>query len=328
MNMAILEPTGEVLFQGLTINEFSAGFNFELAKSQGIDATILRATAGSNYTDSRFPVAVQRARDAGMRLGFYHYLIADDAEEARAQARFFAGIISGYEAQLRPAMLFESREGLSSSQANLIALAFLGEVENITGITPVVYTDAESANVVWSRSIADNFPLWVIDERDISNPDAGSSPWSGWVGWQFGRTSDPACLVGGIPVSKFTEGMLAEESVAPPSGGGTKLICVTVAPGDTLTGIARLFNTTVNDIVKLNDITNPNRIYPGQRFFLRVAESVPYPCCDVYTVKRGDTLSAIGNRFGLDWRRLASINEISNPNRIFPGQLIKLGLCD
>jgi LysM repeat protein len=121
--------------------------------------------------------------------------------------------------------------------------------------------------------------------------------------------------------------MLADEAVSPPSGG-TKLICVTVAPGDTLTGIARLFNTTVNDIVKLNDISNPNRIFPGQRLFLRVADSVPYPCCDVYTVKRGDTLSGIGNRFGVDWRRLASINEISNPNRIFPGQVIKLGLCD
>lgn len=327
MKMAILEPTGEVLFQGLTINEFSAGYNFELAKSQGIDAAILRATAGSNYTDPRFPVAVQRAQDARMRLGFYHYLIADSVEEARAQARFFASTISDYNVQLRPAMLFEALEGLSTSQANLIALAFLGEVENLTGVTPVVYTDAQTANTVWSRSVADNFPLWVIDERDASNPDAGASPWSAWVGWQFSRTSDPACLVGGIPVSKFTEGMLAEESVSPPSTG-TKLICVTVAPGDTLTGIARLFNTTVNEIVRLNDIANPNRIFPGQRLFLRVAASVPYPCCDVYTVKRGDTLSAIGNRFGVDWRRLASINEISNPNRIFPGQIIKLGLCD
>lgn len=327
MKMAILEPTGEVLFQGLTINEFSAGYNFELAKSQGIDAAILRATAGSNYTDPRFPVAVQRAQDARMRLGFYHYLIADSVEEARAQARFFASTISDYNVQLRPAMLFEALEGLSTSQANLIALAFLGEVENLTGVTPVVYTDAQTANTVWSRSVADNFPLWVIDERDASNPDAGASPWSAWVGWQFSRTSDPACLVGGIPVSKFTEGMLAEESVSPPSTG-TKLICVTVAPGDTLTGIARLFNTTVNEIVRLNDIANPNRIFPGQRLFLRVATSVPYPCCDVYTVKRGDTLSAIGNRFGVDWRRLASINEISNPNRIFPGQIIKLGLCD
>ena len=105
------------------------------------------------------------------------------------------------------------------------------------------------------------------------------------------------------------------------------LICLTVSPGDTLSGIARLFNTTVDEIVQLNRIANPNRIYPGQQLYLWVAETVPYPCCDVYTVKRGDTLIAIGERFGVDWRRIASINEIANPNLIRPGQVLKLGLC-
>ena len=48
MNMAIVLPSGKVQFEGLTINEFSAGYNLQLAKSQGIDAAMLRATAGSN----------------------------------------------------------------------------------------------------------------------------------------------------------------------------------------------------------------------------------------------------------------------------------------
>lgn len=325
--MAILEPTGEILFQGLTINEFTSGYNFPLAISQGIDAAILRATAGSNYTDVRFPIAVQRVQDAGMRLGFYHYLIADDEAEAREQARFFASAISGYDYDLRPAMLFEALEGLSISRANAIALAFLSQVESLTGTAPAVYTDVESANVLWSREIASRYPLWVIDERDASFPDAGASAWDAWVGWQYARTSDPDCLVGGIPISRFTAGMLAEEAESPPSAD-KKLICLTVAPGDTLYGIARLFNTTVNEIVALNQISNPNRIFPGQQLYLWVAQTVPYPCCDVYTVKRGDTLSAIGARFGVDWRRIASINEISNPNLITPGQVLKLGLCD
>ena len=326
--MAILEPTGEILFQGLTINEFTSGYNFPLAISQGIDAAILRATAGSNYTDARFPIAVQRVQEAGMRLGFYHYLIADDEDEAREQARFFASTIAPYEYDLRPAMLFEALEGLSISQANAIALAFLNQVESSTGIAPVVYTDAESANVLWGREIASRYPLWVIDERDASFPDAGSSSWDAWVGWQYARTSDPDCLVGGIPVSRFTEGMLARENQNPPSADDKKLICITIAPGDTLSGIARLFSTTVDEIVQLNNISNPNLIFPGQQLYLWVAQTVPYPCCDVYTVKRGDTLYAIGTRFGVDWRRIASINEISNPNLIIPGQILKLGLCD
>nr|WP_296266855.1 GH25 family lysozyme [uncultured Merdimonas sp.] len=44
----------------------------------------------------------------------------------------------------------------------------------------------------------------------------------------------------------------------------------------------------------------------------------------VYTVKRGDTLSEIAQRYGTTYQRLAQINGISNPNLIYPGQKIRI----
>ena len=38
-----------------------------------------------------------------------------------------------------------------------------------------------------------------------------------------------------------------------------------VQKGDNLTKIAKKFNTTVDELVKLNNISNPNLIYPGQK---------------------------------------------------------------
>lgn len=43
-----------------------------------------------------------------------------------------------------------------------------------------------------------------------------------------------------------------------------------------------------------------------------------------YTVRSGDTLSGIAAKYGTDYRKLASANGISNPNRIYPGQRIKI----
>jgi LysM repeat protein len=43
-----------------------------------------------------------------------------------------------------------------------------------------------------------------------------------------------------------------------------------------------------------------------------------------YTVKTGDTLSKIAERFGTDWQTLARINGITNPDRIAPEQTIRL----
>ena len=44
----------------------------------------------------------------------------------------------------------------------------------------------------------------------------------------------------------------------------------------------------------------------------------------VYTVKSGDTLSEIGARHGVDYRVLARVNNIDNPDLIFPGQKIRI----
>ncbi len=44
----------------------------------------------------------------------------------------------------------------------------------------------------------------------------------------------------------------------------------------------------------------------------------------VYTVKRGDTLQSIAWRFGLDANTIQRKNGISNPNKIFAGQKLRL----
>ena len=327
-----LPASGEILFQGVTLNEFTAAYDLSAAQSDGVSAVILRASAGADYVDASLAANVQSVRASGLRLGFYHYLTAEDEDGARAQARFFAKTISGYEASLRPAVRFDAFQGMSADMANRIAKACLAELRSATGVVPAVYIDAESACTLWSRSIAEAYPLWVIDEGGDA-PQLANSPWKSWIGWQYASLGSPACAQSGVPISRFTADMLAQQIVVPQTlaaaeaESAQKLICVTVRLGDTLTAIANLFSTSVDEIVKLNRIHNPNLIYPGQRLYLRVAESVPYPCCDTYTVCRGDTLSGIGERFGVSWRQLASINEIPNPDRISIGQQIKLGLC-
>ncbi len=326
-----LPASGEILFQGVTINEFNADYAFNGAQAAGIGGVVLRATAGEDYRDARADSYAEQVKANGLRLGFYHYLTATDAQGARAQARAFVRAISGTNYDLRPAMRYDLPDGISFAAANDIAAAFLSTVQQETDIAPAVYTDAGTAVLVWDRAIAEQYPLWVIDEESADAPAAGTSQWKNWVGWRYRRSIDPACGCAGTPVSRFTAGMLARQIVVPPApqpAQGSKLICVRVAVGDTLTSIARLFDTTVNSIVDLNAISNPNRIFPGQRLYIRVNSSVPYDCCDTYTVRRGDTLSAIADRFSTTWRRLASINEISDPNRISVGQVIRLGLCD
>lgn len=106
----------------------------------------------------------------------------------------------------------------------------------------------------------------------------------------------------------------------------------TVKSGDTLSGIASLYNTTVNQIVSLNQLSNPNLIYVGQVLKLKNSQttnsssssSTATTTADTYTVKAGDTLSAIASRYSTSSSTLASLNSLSNPNLIYVGQVLKV----
>lgn len=103
----------------------------------------------------------------------------------------------------------------------------------------------------------------------------------------------------------------------------------TVKKGDTLSGIGSKYGVAWKDIAKLNNIAGPKYIiYTGQVLKIPVkgsGSSQPStPVYKTYTVKSGDTLSGIASKFGTTYQKIAELNGISNPNLIYPGQVLKI----
>jgi membrane-bound lytic murein transglycosylase D len=102
-----------------------------------------------------------------------------------------------------------------------------------------------------------------------------------------------------------------------------------VGRGETLSTIARRYGTSVEAIMRANRIRSANRIWPGQRLEIPVRgagrSSAPPadPGADTYTVRRGDTLSAIARRYRTSVDRLRQLNGLTSDG-ITPGQVLRL----
>ncbi len=140
----------------------------------------------------------------------------------------------------------------------------------------------------------------------------------------------------GFPV-KLREDVVAEENVLALISDDYKFavqtpdVAYVVERGDSLSVIARRFNTTVGRLVALNQLRSRNRIQIGQRLLLPqdnvVADQTlgEWAAQDgQYTVRRGDTISVIASRFGVSEQQVLSLNGIADRNRIYPGQNLQL----
>lgn len=99
-----------------------------------------------------------------------------------------------------------------------------------------------------------------------------------------------------------------------------------VRRGQTLSGIARRYHTTVNCIARANHIRNKRLIYSGQWLCIPKKCKKPPPPprkCNVwYKVKRGDWMYKIARRHNVRMRCVANWNGIRNPSLIYSGQWI------
>lgn len=116
-------------------------------------------------------------------------------------------------------------------------------------------------------------------------------------------------------------------STPPAAAAGTHV----VQPGETLSLIAARYGLTTQALASANGIVNPNRIYSGQRLVIpgrgttaSTPSSPPASSSTTYTVRRGDTLSAIALRYSVSMWTLASLNGIGNPSRIYVGQVLRI----
>lgn len=110
----------------------------------------------------------------------------------------------------------------------------------------------------------------------------------------------------------------------------------TIQSGDSLSVIATRFNTSVSQLVSLNQLTDAHRIRVGQVLLLphdtnmitqtlaAATEPAPVQAGGAYEVRAGDSISSIARRYRVEIADILRLNGITNPNRLRVGQQLRL----
>lgn len=322
-------PESTIIYSGIDVSGWQENIDYAAVKEAGIEIVYMKASQGSNFVDPYFERNYTEAKANNLKVGFYHYVTARTTEEAVVEANFFASVIGGKTPDARLAMDFESFGNLNREEINAIAFTFLRTVESLTKKEMVVYSNTNDATNIFYGEVT-TYPLWVA-QYEVEQPTPNGN-WDTWIGWQYTDEGRVNGIENHVDRDRFTQQILltdtttlppVEKPTNPTSPSGTTSIII--QRGDTLSQIAKDYQTTVAELVRLNNIANPNLIYAGERLIVPQNTSINANGSErIYIVKKGDTLSKIANQYHTSVVAIAQYNGIRNVNRIYIGQRIKI----
>lgn len=153
------------LYKGIDISKHqSAGkVDFLALRALGYHFVMLRAGYGKclSQKDSAFENHYKAAKEAGLRVGAYHYSYAVTPEEARLEADCFLEWIRGKKLEYPIAFDLEDKaqKRLSTAQRTDIALAFMQRVEE-AGYYTMLYSSASWLGSKLDMNRLRHFDVW------------------------------------------------------------------------------------------------------------------------------------------------------------------------
>lgn len=248
------------------------------------DFVIIKATEGTGYVNPDCDRAYQQAKQAGKLRGVYHYA---NGGNATAEADYFLANIEGYIKDAILCLDWESQNNAlcgTGGPARTWIANWCNRIVEKTGVKPLIYA---SASLYSEVSGIGDYGLWIAQYADNSETGYQDTPWNeGAYDCAIRQYSSHGRLSGW--------------------NGNLDL------------------NKAYMDATAWGKYANPAGGSTAPVTPSKPATPAPQPSTVTYTVQPGDTLSGIAAAYNTTYQHLAEINGISNPNLIYPGQVLTI----
>ena len=306
------------MLKGIDISHHQKGIDLGAIDT---DFVICKATEGNGYTDEMCDTFYQKAKSLGKKLGVYHFARPDLGNTPEAEADWFIKETLGYHKEAILVLDWESGDLTNVAWAK----AWLDRVYSKTGVKPVIYMSASVMHGAdWSSVVDADYGLWVANYGKNDGTAQESvfdryplKYWSFYALWQYTSKCRLNGYNGNLDLNYFSGDGNAWDKYAggSPSSSNVKPVeksidelAQEVIAGKHGNGDARkqALGSRYDEVqARVNEILGINQV-------------------EYYIVQSGDNLTKIANRYGTTVNQLASWNNISNPNLIYPGQKLRV----
>ena len=277
-----------------------------------IDGAIIRCGYGSNMAsqdDRNFKVNIEQCIKYNIPVGVYLYSYADSIQRAVNEAEHVMRLIKPYKDKLAFPVYYDLEQAGTERGAKERAVKFASILEK-AGYTVGIY-----ANEYWWKNFLvglNGYSKWVAkysnNEPDVSNIDL----------WQYTSTGRIDGIKGHVDCSKAYKDFGKKESNNKPAKEtkkSNKQIAEEVIAGKWGNGDERKEKLTKAgyDYNAIQKLVNQMAEDKGDK------DKKEY-----YTVKKGDTLSAIAKKYKTTVTALKKLNNIKDVNKIYAGEKIRI----
>lgn len=268
--------------KGLDVSRFQGEVDWERVKAAGYQFAMLRAGYGDSTVDEQFRRNASECNRIGLPVGAYWFCYAATAENAAQEADSCIRTVSEYwldypvcyDIEQASADYIE-KQGVSFTPAlaRELVKSFCNRVES-KGYFAMFYSNQSFFNTYLGTALAKRYAFWYARYTDtFDGTDCGI--------WQYTSTGRVPGISGNVDldlayvdypsvIRKAGLNHLSGTAPVPPAPSpAPQYITYVIQPGDTLSGIAQKYGTTVNALARLNGISDPDRIYAGDRIRIR-----------------------------------------------------------
>jgi GH25 family lysozyme M1 (1,4-beta-N-acetylmuramidase) len=272
-----------------------------------------------------------RATNSGKSIGVYHYAMGNSAA---AEADFFVDNVAGYIGRAVLVLDWELQDNPQFGNGAWVE-TWVRHVHDRTQVWPIVYVQASALGQL-SAFVREHCGVWVAQYASMAATGYQATPWLygayGEAMRQYTSNGHIPGYAGRLDLNYFRgerwqwdayahgDGAIVAAPETNTVGNGSQSVCVVVTSGDTLSGIAARTGLLPWQSWHGYASGDPALIYPGENVCYGGAVAARPEVARTHTVVSGESLWSI---FGGDWARVAALNGLSNPNLIYPGQILR-----